>query len=52
MHVGDEELKLKRKRDVSQTKYSELKKKLKCSTDALQQLTQISEISDSNGRAS
>ena len=35
---GEEELQLKRKRDVSYTNCADLKKKLKCSRDALQQL--------------
>ena len=35
---GEEELQLKRKRDASYTNCADLKKKLKCSRDALQQL--------------
>ena len=35
---GEEELQLKRKRDASYTNGADLKKKLKCSRDALQQL--------------
>ena len=38
LFTGEEELQLKRKRDASYTNCADLKKKLKCSCDALQQL--------------
>lgn len=38
---GDEELKLKRRRDISHSKYSDFKKRLTCSTEALEQIAQI-----------
>ena len=53
---GDEELKLKKQRDTSHTNHSELKKRLQCSTDALQQIalvtkaTPASSNGDSGGR--
>ena len=39
--LGDQELKLKRRRDLYQTKFADLTKKMKCSTEALQQIAHI-----------
>lgn len=50
--LGEEELKLKRKRDASYTHCADLKKKLKCSRDAMQQLAMIAKSTNKAGGAS
>ncbi len=48
LFLGDEELKLKKQRDISHTKYSELKRRLQCSTEALQQIALLTKSSHSD----